>query len=234
MNGPYRLDQFERLLEVDVHHRTAAPLINDHSVAGRLGSLFAQGNRFSRGALEGCGQLRSPGRDGRGYVPEPLWHLGLGVFAFIEGDGDQAAHEWSSDDDRYDENQTQQRLDRIRAITSGATTCARFHQENPKTCEACPHWQTINSPISFASRSGTERERPRADKPRLLIEDCNPDRTVAALRDVLAGVGVLYDRGVPVRLAYDQLQRGVVAQVISPDALVLIAHRVCRPYVLKA
>jgi len=39
-------------------------------------------------------------------------------------------------------------------------------------------------------------------KPRLLIEDCNPDRTVA--------------------------------QVMTPDALVLMAHTVCRPYVLKA
>jgi hypothetical protein len=77
-------------------------------------------------------------------------------------------------------------------------------------------------------------ERPRADKPRPLIEDCNPDQTVAALRDVLGSVGALYDRGVPVRLAFDQLQRGMVAQVISPDAMVLMAHTVCRPYVLKA
>jgi hypothetical protein len=233
MNGPYRLDQFERLLHVDVHHRTAAPLLNDHSVAGRLGALFAHGTRFSRGALEGCGQLKSPSRNVFGYVPEPLWHLGLGVFAFIEGDGDQAAHEWSSDDDRYDERQTQDRLDRIRLTTSGVTTCARFHQENPETCEACPHWQTIKSPISLASRSGTKHERPRADKPRLLIEDCNPDRTVTALRDILASVGALYDRGVPVRLAFDRIQGGTIAQVMTPDALVLLGHMLCRPYVLK-
>jgi hypothetical protein len=124
----------------------------------------------------------------------------------------------SSDDDRYDERQTQDRLDRVRLSTSGATTCARFHQENPETCEACPHWQKIKSPISLALRSGTEHERPRADKPRLLIEDCNPDRTVAALRDILAGAARLYDRGVPVRLVVDQVQRGTVAQVMSPDA----------------
>ena len=71
-------------------------------------------------------------------------------------------------------------------------------------------------------------------KPRLLIEDCNPDRTVAALRDTLSAAGGLYDRGVPVRLAFDQIQRGTVAQVMTPDALVLMAHAVCRPYVLKA
>ena len=38
-------------------------------------------------------------------------------------------------------------------------------------------------------------------KPRLLIENTNPDKTVAALRDKLAAAGGLYDRGVPVRLA---------------------------------
>ena len=43
-------------------------------------------------------------------------------------------------------------------------------------------------------------------KPRLLVENTNPDRTVANLRDILAQVGGLYDRGVPVRLAFDQIQ----------------------------
>jgi hypothetical protein len=71
------------------------------------------------------------------------------------------------------------------------------------------------------------------NKPRLLVEDCNPDRTVSALRDIVAKVGGLYDRGVPVRLAFDQMQRGMVAQVMSPDAFVLIAHAVCRPYLIK-
>jgi hypothetical protein len=71
------------------------------------------------------------------------------------------------------------------------------------------------------------------EKPRLLIDDANPDVTVAALRDVLAGSGELYDRGVPVRLAFDQRQSGTVAQEITPDLLVLKAHEVCRPYIVK-
>jgi hypothetical protein len=78
-------------------------------------------------------------------------------------------------------------------------------------------------------------EHPAANthKRRLLIEDCSPDCTVAALRDILSDVGGLYERGVPVRLAFDQMQRGTVAQVMTPDALVLKAHSVCRPYILK-
>ena len=54
------------------------------------------------------------------------------------------------------------------------------------------------------------------EKPRLLVENCNPDRTVAALRDILAEAGGLYDRGVPVRLAFDQIQKGTVAQMMTP------------------
>jgi hypothetical protein len=71
------------------------------------------------------------------------------------------------------------------------------------------------------------------EKPRLLVENWNPDLTVAALRDILADVNELYDRGIPVRLAFDQTQKGTVAQVITPSALVLEAHRVCRPYSIK-
>lgn len=70
-------------------------------------------------------------------------------------------------------------------------------------------------------------------KPRLLIDNCNPDQTVAALRDLLAGAGGLYDRGVPVRLACDVTQGGAVAQIMTPDGLVRVAHTICRPYVLK-
>jgi hypothetical protein len=70
-------------------------------------------------------------------------------------------------------------------------------------------------------------------KPRLLIENCNPERTIAALRDILARAGVLFERGVPVRLAFDQIQSRIFAQVMTADGLVLEAHRACRPYVLK-
>jgi hypothetical protein len=95
----------------------------------------------------------------------------------------------------------------------------------------------IDDPITAAIDSAEEISLPVEEavnqKPRLLIENCNPDRTVAALRDILAGASALYDRGVPVRLAFDQQQRGSVAQVMSPEGIVLLAHRVSRPYVVK-
>jgi hypothetical protein len=81
-------------------------------------------------------------------------------------------------------------------------------------------------------REPTPPDLPR-EKPRLLIEDSAPDRTVVALRDILAAAGGVYDRGLPVRLAFDHLQHGIVAQEITAHALVLTAHTLCRPYVLK-
>lgn len=71
------------------------------------------------------------------------------------------------------------------------------------------------------------------EKRRLLVEDCNPDLTVAALRDVLASEGQLYERGVPVRLVANELLKRSVAQVMTPDLVVLRAHEVCRPYARK-
>ncbi len=69
---------------------------------------------------------------------------------------------------------------------------------------------------------------------RLLVEAAHPDRTVARLRDILAATGQFYDRGVPVRLAVDQMHGGVVVQVVTPDVLKLLAHAACQPYRVKS
>src|SRR3954466_11211794 len=72
-------------------------------------------------------------------------------------------------------------------------------------------------------------ERP-GPKPRLLLEDANPDRTVADLRDILAGSTELYERDVPVRIAHDRMQGGKVAQVLSKEGVIMTAHKLSRPY----
>jgi hypothetical protein len=90
--------------------------------------------------------------------------------------------------------------------------------------------------VKAAIEAAEEVRDPVADapeKPRLLVENASPNVTIAKLRDILAGAGGLYDRGVPVRLAFDQTQKGIVAQTMTPDSLVLMAHGVCRPYAIK-
>jgi hypothetical protein len=90
----------------------------------------------------------------------------------------------------------------------------------------------------MARRDGAKARRRKVDgvgqdrrKPRLLVDNANPDLTVAALRDILSRAERLYDRGAPVRLAIDRTGRGgSSAQVLAPDDLVLLAHQVARPY----
>ena len=90
--------------------------------------------------------------------------------------------------------------------------------------------ETIENAEDFREDPAVEAD---GQKPRLLIEDCSPDRTVAALRDILASSGELYDRGVPVRVAFDRIQQAPVAQALSAEALVMLAHRICRPVVKR-
>ena len=91
--------------------------------------------------------------------------------------------------------------------------------------------------VAAAIDAAEEVDDPVADeapeKPRLLVDKSNPHQTVTTLRNIFADVGGLYDRGVPVRLAVDQTQKGTVAQVMTRSGVVLKAHQVCRPYALK-
>jgi hypothetical protein len=70
-------------------------------------------------------------------------------------DGEKFAHEWSSGDERYTEEETRERLDRARQY--GPTTCAKFHELNPTVCVRCAWWGKIKSPIVL----GRERRHPQ-------------------------------------------------------------------------
>jgi len=72
----------------------------------------------------------------------------------------------------------------------------------------------------------------KREKPRLKIERSHPERTVADLRDIFAASGRLYDRGTPVRVAFDQILAGSTAHDLSADSLILEAHFACQPYAL--
>jgi hypothetical protein len=145
---PHGLLEAEKLKD---HSYLAAP--NRRQIGAAALSGFAELDDDyppSSGELvaEKCEQVRAL-RDSEGKVEEPLWYAALGVLAFC-ADGDELAHKWSSGDvDRYTEQETQERLDRARAL-SGATTCQHFHDKIDATvCERCPHWGIINSPIAL-------------------------------------------------------------------------------------
>ena len=94
---------------------------------------------------EQCGQVRHF-RETKGCLPEPLWYANVELAAFCQ-DGKTLAHEWSSGDERYTYEETQERLDRARNF--GPTTCVKFHSLKLDICEKCPHWvaKKFKSPI---------------------------------------------------------------------------------------
>ncbi|MFM7255704.1 MAG: hypothetical protein ACKO3C_08620, partial [Betaproteobacteria bacterium] len=52
------------------------------------------------------------------------------------------------------------------------------------------------------------------------------------LRDILAQSDEFYDRGTPVRLTQSKAG-GAAIQILSPDVLILLAHKLCRPFEAK-
>jgi len=152
--GPYALEQFAVLLSVasEAYPKDSRtlhefgplpPYLVDRPFPGLAETLrrslaTTYKPSFANLIAERCEQIRAL-RDAKGNLPEPLWYACLGVLAFAE-DGERLAHEWSSGDPRYTAEETQARLDRARRL-SGATTCRRFHELNPKFCERCKFWR---------------------------------------------------------------------------------------------
>jgi len=83
-----------------------------------------------------CPQLGAM-RDAR-QARDGLWYQLLGVLAYCV-DGDALAQEWSSAHASYTPEETQQKLDRYRAETTGPTKCSTLEQRHPAGCAGCPH-----------------------------------------------------------------------------------------------
>lgn len=101
-----------------------------------------------------CAQMQAL-RDGA-ELDEPSWNFLFGVLAAC-ANGEQRAHEWSSRDPRYDEAETQGRLDRIRERGYKPTTCEWFRANGQGRCEGCT--LSCHSPISLG-RSAIARPDP--------------------------------------------------------------------------
>jgi hypothetical protein len=122
--------------------------------------------------------------------------------------------------------------DRVKLIRLPEKDPSSLYLERPSHFLA--QWEiACREAIPWTAVDGEMTDEERPEKPRLLVEPCNPDCTVEALRDIIATAGILYDRGVPVRLAYDKLIGGTLAHPITPDALILMVHRMCRPRIVR-
>jgi hypothetical protein len=85
---------------------------------------------------------------------EPLWKASIGVLGFADG-GKEKAHEWSRKDRRYDQSETERKIDARLANQSGASCCSQFENETDKAsklrCEECQFKGKIRSPIALGS-----------------------------------------------------------------------------------
>ena len=94
----------------------------------------------------GCEQLKYIAMN-QSEVSEPLWRAGLSIAKFCS-DGDIAATKISSKHPNYNEEDMRKKMDEIK----GPYTCARFDELNEGTCQNCPLWGKIKSPIVLGKR----------------------------------------------------------------------------------
>jgi Virulence-associated protein E len=109
-----------------------------------------------------CGQLGRMRETHGDHMYEPAWHGCILVLSRCK-DGEALAHKWSKGDSRYDAKQTQERFDRVSALT-GPTTCTYFLDcggETRKICEACSHLGKITTPLSLGEVVNDQEAQPR-------------------------------------------------------------------------
>lgn len=154
LTGPYPVEAFRRLLDEPISRTAVTGTRAKPTLAASLGNTYGDEPRYGASVAQQCAAVRSL-RETRGCLPEPLWYASLGVLAFCS-DGDELGQEWSAGYDHYTPKETDERLARARKL-SGPTTCDKFHGLDPKTCEACPHWGQIKSPISLGKAGNHSR-----------------------------------------------------------------------------
>jgi hypothetical protein len=95
-------------------------------------------------------------RDTKGCVDGQLWYDIIGVLARTT-QGAEIGHEWSSGYDGYTYEETQSKVERQLAQTTGATTCAKLAERRHDVCKACPHRGKLKSPISLGIDRGQSK-----------------------------------------------------------------------------
>jgi len=99
--------------------------------------------------VEGCAWYRTVVVEGAPTCPEPDWFAGASIAAMCKG-GEDAFLEYSGKHPEFKEREARDKF--RRAVKSNAPrTCASIADDlgHRDTCEACPHWGQITSPIQL-------------------------------------------------------------------------------------
>ena len=160
-SGPHPFSLFEdcfgRYIDDNNIGATAAPRAIAGAIPGNpsVGRQLADGFGDNLGVTNdpihfdritfACAQLGAQVAVRGAGIGEQLWRAGLGIAKFADPQAPALAA-ISDGHAEYDSHATATKADNWR---TGPATCAMFHQSNPATCEACPHWQGITSPAQL-------------------------------------------------------------------------------------
>ena len=160
---------------------------------------------------------------GSSDVPEGCEEFVRGRDVVVLADNDEVGRRWAA------------KISNLFATTAATVRVIRFPElpEGEDVSDWFKRGGNVDALLErVAVATPVEGQAAPVQKLRLLVEPSSPDLTVAALRDILARAQI-YDRGSPVRLVRDHAVGGVVAQPITPEGLVLLAHQLCRPHQWK-
>jgi hypothetical protein len=146
---PYSLAAFEALLDEQIA-KTLAPMPDTAPARVRLsvsGDVLAPiPPRSAHDIKRHCAFLREFEATGM-RDSEPKWVSALSIVKCTP-EGEPLAHEWSAKDDRYDETETQKKLD----CREGAHSCAVVAQ-HCEACATCPHFASNGTPLTAGLHS---------------------------------------------------------------------------------
>lgn len=156
----YPLSAFDHLINeaahAKIHKETSSSASVLHLPQGTGRSLTGASSYFARvttedfrSIVEGCQQLVRFSASG-GCVSEPEWFFAAGVAAPCGPIGFEWFHRISSQKfEAYDYNETETKLARKAAETTGPTTCATYQRDFPAGCRGCKFAGKIKTPLDI-------------------------------------------------------------------------------------
>lgn len=113
-----------------------------------------------RSLAKACGQIARVALAG-GNVSEPEWYAALSSVRLVEN-GAKLVHKISEKHPDYDPAATDAKVQQLEDKGIGPTGCERWHDLHPATCEACPLYQHVKSPLAAARKKPASLPTPLA------------------------------------------------------------------------
>ena len=108
--------------------------------------------------LSACPQILRVAKLG-GNVSEPEWYAALSSVRLVE-DGQKYIHKISDKHPNYSAAATTAKAQQLEDKGVGPISCSRWHDMHPATCEKCPLWGSVKSPMAAARKKPAQLPAP--------------------------------------------------------------------------